>query len=127
MGKPVMLIPSGFTNFEDIIVIYIRDKISMFYGSVNNSISESLYIIEGKSLQYIKKEKPVMKRIIKSTTDISLKEKTSGNFTPDEVVELLSAIEELKSKYIKAVDRGDGKLDFCIGDDVYETDKGIAV
>ena len=68
-----------------------------------------------------------MKRIIKSTTDISLKEKTSGNFTPDEVVELLSAIEELKSKYIKAVDRGDGKLDFCIGDDVYETDKGIAV
>ena len=51
----------------------------------------------------------------------------SGNFTPDEVVELLSAIEELKSKYIKAVDRGDGKLDFYIGDDVYQTDKSIAV
>ena len=68
-----------------------------------------------------------MKRIIKSTTDINYKEKTSGNFTPDEVVELLSAIEELKSKYIKAVVRGDGKLDFCIGDDVYQTDKGIAV
>ena len=48
-------------------------------------------------------------------------------YTPDEVVELLSAIEELKSKYIKAVDRGDGKLDFCIGDDVYQTDKSIAV
>ena len=68
-----------------------------------------------------------MKRVIKSTTDINLKEKSSGNFTPDEVLELLSAIEELKSKYIKAVDRGDGKLDFCIGDDVYETDKSIAV
>ncbi len=68
-----------------------------------------------------------MKRIIKSTTDINYDEKKSGSFTPDEVVELLSAIEELKSKYIKAVDRGDGKLDFCIGDDVYQTDKSIAV
>lgn len=68
-----------------------------------------------------------MKRIIKLTTDIKYKEKSSGNYTTDEVVELLSAIEELKSKYIKAVDRGDGKLDFCIGDDVYETDKGIPV
>ena len=68
-----------------------------------------------------------MKSIIKSTTDINYDEKKSGSFTPDEVVELLSAIEELKSKYIKAVDRGDGKLDFCIGDDVYQTDKSIAV
>ena len=68
-----------------------------------------------------------MKRIINSTTDIKYKEKSSGNFTPDEVVELLSTIEELKNKYIKAVDRGDGKLDFCIGDDVYQTDKNIAV
>lgn len=68
-----------------------------------------------------------MKRIIKSTTDIKYKEKSSGNFTTDEVVELLSAIEELKSKYIKAVDRGDGKLDFCIGDDVYKTDKSVSV
>lgn len=68
-----------------------------------------------------------MKRIIKSATDINHEEKSSGKFTPDEVVELLSAIEELKSKYIKAVDRGDGKLDFCIGDDVYQTDKNIAV
>ena len=67
-----------------------------------------------------------MKRIINSTTDIKYKQKTSGSFTPDEVVELLPAIEELKSKYIKAVDRGDGKLDFCIGDDVYQTDKSIA-
>lgn len=90
-------------------------------------ISESLYIIEGKVLNIFKKENSVMKRIIKSTTDINYKEKTSGNFTPDEVVELLSAIEELKNKYIKAVDRGDGKLDFCIGDDVYQTDKSIAV
>ena len=68
-----------------------------------------------------------MKRVIKSTTDINFKEKKSGNFTPDEVVELLSVIEELKSKYIKAVDRGDGKLDFCIGDNVYQTDKNVAV
>lgn len=68
-----------------------------------------------------------MKRVIKSTTDINFKEKASGNFTPDEVVELLSVIEELKSKYIKAVDRGDGKLDFCIGENVYQTDKNIAV
>ncbi len=68
-----------------------------------------------------------MKRVIKSATDINVKEKTSGNFTPEEVVELLSVIEELKSKYIKAVDRGDGKLDFCIGDDIYQTDKSIAV
>ena len=68
-----------------------------------------------------------MKRIIKSTIDIKYKEKSSGNFTTDEVVELLSAIEELKSKYIKAVDRGDGKLDFCIGDDVYQTDKSVSV
>ena len=68
-----------------------------------------------------------MKRIINSTTDIKYKEKSSGNFTTDEVVELLSAIEELKSKYIKAVDRGDVKLDFCIGDDVYQTDKSVSV
>ena len=68
-----------------------------------------------------------MKRIIKSTNDINYDEKKSDNFTPDEVVELLSAIEELKSKYIKAVDRGDGKLDFCIGDDVYQTDKSVSV
>lgn len=38
-----------------------------------------------------------MKSIIKSTTDINYDEKKSGSFTPDEVVELLSAIEELKS------------------------------
>ena len=38
-----------------------------------------------------------MKRIINSTTDIKYKEKSSGNFIPNEVVELLSAIEELKS------------------------------